>query len=110
MASKTLSDFAGFGKKVPLVSLALVMAGLSFAGVPPLGGFIGKYLVFTAALQANLSLARSHRSLNKRTANRIHLPPHERHVLKETQRRNTPSKNPNAYSSPSSSSSPHSSS
>ncbi len=52
---KTLSDFAGFGKKVPLVSLALVMAGLSFAGVPPLGGFIGKYLVFTAAMQANLS-------------------------------------------------------
>jgi NADH-quinone oxidoreductase subunit N len=52
---KTLSDFAGFGKKAPLVSLALVIAGLSFAGVPPLGGFIGKYLVFTAALQANLS-------------------------------------------------------
>jgi NADH-quinone oxidoreductase subunit N len=52
---KTLSDFAGFGKKAPLVCLALVIAGLSFAGVPPLGGFIGKYLVFTAALQANLA-------------------------------------------------------
>ncbi|MGE5533467.1 MAG: NADH-quinone oxidoreductase subunit N [Bacillota bacterium] len=52
---KTLSDFSGFGKKAPLVSLALVIAGLSFAGVPPLGGFIGKYLVFTAALQANLA-------------------------------------------------------
>ena len=52
---RTLSDFAGLGKKMPLVSLALVIAGLSFAGVPPLGGFIGKYLVFTAALQANLS-------------------------------------------------------
>jgi NADH-quinone oxidoreductase subunit N len=52
---KTLSDFAGFGKKAPIVSLALVIAGLSFAGVPPLGGFIGKYLVFTAALQANLA-------------------------------------------------------
>jgi NADH-quinone oxidoreductase subunit N len=52
---KTLKDFAGFGKKAPIVSIALVIAGLSFAGVPPLGGFIGKYLVFTAALQANLS-------------------------------------------------------
>jgi NADH-quinone oxidoreductase subunit N len=52
---KTLNDFAGLGKKAPLVSLALVIAGLSFAGVPPLGGFIGKYLVFTAALQAQLS-------------------------------------------------------
>jgi NADH-quinone oxidoreductase subunit N len=28
---------------------------LSFAGVPPLGGFIAKYLVFTAAIQAQLS-------------------------------------------------------
>ena len=52
---KTLDDFAGLGKKMPLVSLALVIAGLSFAGVPPLGGFIGKYLVFTGALQANLA-------------------------------------------------------
>jgi proton-translocating NADH-quinone oxidoreductase chain N len=51
---RTLSDFAGIGKKMPLVSLALVVAGLSFAGVPPLGGFIAKYLVFTAAIQAQL--------------------------------------------------------
>jgi NADH-quinone oxidoreductase subunit N len=52
---KTLDDFQGLGKKMPWVSLALIIAGLSFAGVPPLGGFIGKYLVFTAAISANLS-------------------------------------------------------
>ncbi len=52
---RTLDDFAGLGKKLPLVSLALVLAGLSFAGVPPLGGFMAKYLVFTAAITANLS-------------------------------------------------------
>jgi proton-translocating NADH-quinone oxidoreductase chain N len=52
---KTLEDFSGLGKKMPYVSLALVMAGLSFAGVPPFGGFMAKYLVFTAAIQANLS-------------------------------------------------------
>jgi proton-translocating NADH-quinone oxidoreductase chain N len=52
---KTLEDFSGLGKKMPLVSLALVMAGLSFAGVPPFGGFLAKYLVFTAAIEANLS-------------------------------------------------------
>ena len=50
-----MDDFAGIGKKMPLVRLALVMAGLSFAGVPPFEGFIGKYLVFTAAIEANLS-------------------------------------------------------
>jgi NADH-quinone oxidoreductase subunit N len=52
---KTLYDFSGLGKKMPLISLALVMAGLSFAGVPPFGGFLAKYLVFTAAIQANFS-------------------------------------------------------
>jgi len=52
---KSLDDFSGLGKKMPLVCLALVMAGLSFAGVPPFGGFIGKYLVFTAAIEANLA-------------------------------------------------------
>jgi NADH-quinone oxidoreductase subunit N len=31
------------------------MAGMSFAGVPPFGGFLAKYLVFTAAIEANLS-------------------------------------------------------
>jgi len=52
---KTLEDFSGLGKKMPFVSLALVIAGLSFAGVPPLGGFMAKYLVFTAAIKANIS-------------------------------------------------------
>ena len=47
----TLEDFSGIGKKMPLVSLALVMAGMSFAGVPPFGGFLAKYLVFTAAIK-----------------------------------------------------------
>jgi proton-translocating NADH-quinone oxidoreductase chain N len=52
---KTLEDFSGLGRKMPFVSLALVIAGLSFAGVPPFGGFMAKYLVFTAAIEANLS-------------------------------------------------------
>ena len=52
---RTLDDFSGLGWKMPIASLALVMAGLSFAGIPPFGGFIAKYLVFTAALEANLS-------------------------------------------------------
>ena len=52
---KTLEDFSGLGRKMPYVSLALLIAALSFAGVPPLGGFTAKFLVFTAAIQANLS-------------------------------------------------------
>jgi NADH-quinone oxidoreductase subunit N len=52
---KNLKDFSGLGKKMPLACLALVMAGLSFTGVPPFGGFMGKYLVFSAAIESNLS-------------------------------------------------------
>lgn len=52
---RTFNDFSGLGRKMPIVSLALVIAALSFAGVPPLGGFMGKYLVFTAAIQSNFA-------------------------------------------------------
>ena len=52
---KSLQDFSGLGWKMPFASLALLIAALSFAGVPPLGGFTAKYLVFTAALQADMS-------------------------------------------------------
>lgn len=52
---KTLDDVTGIGKKMPWVSIALIIAGLSFAGVPPFGGFMAKYFVFTAAIEANYS-------------------------------------------------------
>jgi len=52
---KTLEDFSGIGWKMPLAGLALAMAAFSFAGIPPFGGFTAKYLVFTAAIEANMS-------------------------------------------------------
>jgi NADH-quinone oxidoreductase subunit N len=52
---KTMKDFAGIGRRMPITSFALLIAALSFAGVPPLGGFIAKYLVFTAAIEANFT-------------------------------------------------------
>jgi proton-translocating NADH-quinone oxidoreductase chain N len=55
MGFETLDDFSGIGRKMPLTSLALLISTFSFAGVPPLAGFIAKYLVFTAAIEANLS-------------------------------------------------------
>ncbi|HVP92334.1 MAG TPA: NADH-quinone oxidoreductase subunit N, partial [Acidobacteriota bacterium] len=54
MGFKTLDDFSGIGRKAPFTSLALLLSVFSFAGVPPLAGFIAKYLVFTAAIEANL--------------------------------------------------------
>jgi proton-translocating NADH-quinone oxidoreductase chain N len=55
MGFETLEDFSGVGRRMPLTSLALLLAAFSFAGVPPFAGFIAKYLVFTAAIEANLA-------------------------------------------------------
>jgi len=55
MGFKTLDDFSGVGRKMPLTSLALILAAFSFAGVPTFAGFIAKYMVFTSAIEANMS-------------------------------------------------------
>ncbi len=54
MGIKNMEDFSGVGRRMPLTSLALVLAAFSFAGVPAFAGFIAKYLVFTSAIEANM--------------------------------------------------------
>ncbi|MGB9958920.1 MAG: NADH-quinone oxidoreductase subunit N [Candidatus Bathyarchaeales archaeon] len=55
MGLQTLEDFQGVSRKMPITSLALMLAAFSFAGVPSLAGFIAKYMVFTSAIEGNLS-------------------------------------------------------
>lgn len=53
-----LERLAGLGKTRPQLAFALALFLLSLAGIPPLAGFVGKILVFQAALQAGyISLA-----------------------------------------------------
>jgi len=52
----TIDSFAGMIRRSPLMAVALVIFFLSLAGLPPTGGFIGKFFVFAAALQAQLYL------------------------------------------------------
>ena len=47
-----IEDFAGFGKKYPMLSIAMTIAMLSLAGIPLTGGFIGKLQIFSAAISA----------------------------------------------------------
>ena len=44
-----LSDFAGLGRRDPLLSFCMMIFMLSLAGIPPLAGFFGKFYLFTAA-------------------------------------------------------------
>lgn len=46
-----VSDFAGLGFKRPLLALAMTLFLFSLAGVPPAAGFIGKFYLFSGAIQ-----------------------------------------------------------
>jgi NADH-quinone oxidoreductase subunit N len=47
----TENNFNGLYKRSPLLAIAMTIALLSMAGIPPLAGFLAKYLVFVTALQ-----------------------------------------------------------
>ncbi len=46
-----VSDFAGLGFKRPLLAVAMTLFLFSLAGVPPAAGFIGKFYLFSGAIQ-----------------------------------------------------------
>jgi NADH-quinone oxidoreductase subunit N len=46
-----LDDYAGLGRKAPFAAAALSLALISLAGIPLTGGFIGKFYLFSAAIQ-----------------------------------------------------------
>ncbi len=49
-----LQDFSGLAKSRPLLALMMTVFMLSLTGIPLTGGFIGKWFVFSATLQAGL--------------------------------------------------------
>lgn len=50
----TLEDYAGLGRKQPLLAACLTLLLLSLIGIPITGGFFAKFYVFSAAINANL--------------------------------------------------------
>src|SRR5437870_2261619 len=50
----TLDDYAGLGRRSPVLAATLTIFLLSLIGIPATGGFFAKFYVFSAALQANL--------------------------------------------------------
>ncbi|MDX5398829.1 MAG: NADH-quinone oxidoreductase subunit N, partial [Actinomycetes bacterium] len=49
-----LSQWAGLGKRNPWLAASMLVFLLSFAGIPLTAGFMGKFTVFTAAVQGGL--------------------------------------------------------
>lgn len=50
--SDDVRAYDGMSRRSPYLALAMLVAFLSLSGMPPFGGFIGKVLVFAAAVEA----------------------------------------------------------
>lgn len=51
-AGEQIDDFEGLSQRAPFWAFAMVIFLLSLGGIPPTAGFIGKYFLFAAAIQA----------------------------------------------------------
>ncbi len=52
--SDEIKDYAGLSRRSPALAFGMLFTLLSLGGIPPLGGFFAKVLVFSAAIEANL--------------------------------------------------------
>jgi len=50
--NNNLADYAGFGYKHPALGVAMCVFLFSLAGIPPAAGFVGKFYLFSGAIQA----------------------------------------------------------
>ncbi|HOP86851.1 MAG TPA: NADH-quinone oxidoreductase subunit N [Syntrophorhabdaceae bacterium] len=47
----TIDDLVGLSKRSPLLAMTLAVSAFSLAGIPPTGGFTGKFFLFTNAFR-----------------------------------------------------------
>jgi NADH-quinone oxidoreductase subunit N len=52
--SDEIADYAGMGRRAPLLAAVLTVCLVSLTGIPPTAGFWAKLLVFNAAVQSDL--------------------------------------------------------
>jgi NADH-quinone oxidoreductase subunit N len=53
VGSDDIAAYAGLSRRAPWIALAMLVAFLSLAGMPPFGGFVAKVFVFAAAVEAD---------------------------------------------------------
>ena len=55
IGSDRIDDYAGLGRRSPVLAVALALALVALIGVPPTSIFIAKLYIFTAAVEADLA-------------------------------------------------------
>jgi NADH-quinone oxidoreductase subunit N len=53
IGSDEIAAYAGLSRRSPWLALAMLVALLSLAGMPPFGGFVAKFAVFASAVKAD---------------------------------------------------------
>lgn len=53
IGSEHIDDYRGLGKRAPVVAVGLSVFLVSLTGLPPLAGFVGKWMLFSAVMEAN---------------------------------------------------------
>jgi len=51
-----ISDYAGLAKREPVLAFIMSVFMFSLAGIPPMAGFFGKYLLFVSVIESHLWL------------------------------------------------------
>jgi len=55
LGNNEIDSYRGLAKRSPLLAGVLFISFLSLAGIPPLGGFLGKFLILLAAVRGGIS-------------------------------------------------------
>ena len=54
LGSDAIADYAGMGRRAPLLAAVLALCFISLTGIPPTVGFVAKVYIFNAAVQSDL--------------------------------------------------------
>ena len=54
LGSDVIADYAGMGRRSPLLAMALALCLISLTGIPPTAGFVAKVYIFNTAVQSDL--------------------------------------------------------
>ncbi|MGC8816750.1 MAG: proton-conducting transporter membrane subunit [Candidatus Hadarchaeum sp.] len=52
--SQKFDELGGLGKNMPITAITFLIGALAISGIPPLNGFVSKYLIYLAGLQAGM--------------------------------------------------------
>lgn len=53
IGSEEMEDYVGLGYRTPILGVAMTVFLVSLTGLPPTAGFIGKWMLFSAVVEAN---------------------------------------------------------